>query len=53
MRAVAANDYRAAMRTRSPRWDTVHLPTATFRGLVRPFQAFANPERVAGACDRR
>lgn len=40
MRAVAVTDYRAAMRTRSPRWDTVHLPTVAFREVVRPFSHF-------------
>jgi hypothetical protein len=43
MRAVAATDYRAAMRTRSPRWNTVHLPTAAFRELVKPFSYFLAP----------
>ncbi|MER3417468.1 MAG: hypothetical protein C4297_14870 [Gemmataceae bacterium] len=28
--------YRAAMRVRSPRWDTVSVPTAMFRRLARP-----------------
>src|SRR5581483_6048926 len=40
MRAVAADDYRAAMRPRSRRWGTVHLPTAAYRRLVRPFSEF-------------
>ena len=31
VRGVEVADYRAAMRTRSPRWSTVHLPTAAFR----------------------
>lgn len=47
LRAVAAADYRASMRTRSPRWDTVHLPTATFRGLVRPFRLYTHPALAA------
>ena len=42
MRGVLVNDYRAAMRTRSPRWGTVHLPTAAFRQLVKPFSHFLN-----------
>jgi hypothetical protein len=37
LRAVDVTDYREFMQTRSPRWDTVHLPTDTFRRLVRPF----------------
>src|SRR5262245_50062458 len=49
LRAVVASDYRAAMRTRSPRWDTVHLPTDTFRRLVRPFRSFSHPEPVLPA----
>ena len=49
MRAVAATDYRAAMRTRSPRWNTVHLPTAAFREVVKPFSHFlAGIESEAG-----
>lgn len=40
MRGVSVVDYRAAMRTRSPRWGTVHLPTTAFRRLVRPFSRF-------------
>jgi hypothetical protein len=40
MRAVAAADYRRAMRPRSRRWGTVHLPADTFRRLVRPFSDF-------------
>ncbi|MCZ2343013.1 MAG: HYExAFE family protein [Bacteroidales bacterium] len=39
-RAVDVRDYRQHMRTRSPRWGTVHLATADFRKLVRPFSAF-------------
>jgi hypothetical protein len=40
MRGVAVADYRAAMRTRSPRWGTVHLSAAAFRGVVKPFSQF-------------
>ena len=40
MRGILVNDYRAAMRTRSPRWGTVHLPTAAFRQVVKPFSWF-------------
>jgi len=40
MRGVLVDDYRSAMRTRSPRWGTVHLPTAAFRELVKPFSWF-------------
>lgn len=37
LRAVAADDYRAHMRVRSPKWGTVALPNAVFRELARPF----------------
>lgn len=40
LRGVDVADYREFMQTRSPRWGTVHLPTETFRRLVRPFSAF-------------
>jgi hypothetical protein len=40
MRAVDAADYRTVMRPRSRRWGTVHLATADFRRLVRPFSWF-------------
>src|SRR5437762_3483496 len=33
MRAVEVADYRRQMRGRSPRWGTVHLPTAAFRRI--------------------
>jgi hypothetical protein len=46
MRGILVNDYRAAMRTRSPRWGTVHLPTAAFRELVKPFSHFLAPVGV-------
>ncbi|HSQ54521.1 MAG TPA: HYExAFE family protein [Gemmata sp.] len=46
MRAVLVSDYRSAMRTRSPRWGTVHLPTAAFRQVVKPFSHFLSPARV-------
>jgi hypothetical protein len=39
-RAVDVDDYRQHMRTRSPRWDTVTLPRAIFRRLVRPLRDF-------------
>ena len=49
MRAVGADEYRAAMRPRSRRWGTVHLPTADFRRLVRPFSFFLQEERTTEA----
>jgi hypothetical protein len=40
VRGVDVGEYRASMRTRSPRWATVHLPTAAFRDMVKPFSYF-------------
>lgn len=40
VRGVAVEVYRASMRQRSPRWGTVHLPTADFRAAVKPFSHF-------------
>jgi hypothetical protein len=37
IRAVALDDYARAMRPRSRRWRTVHLPTAAFERLSQPF----------------
>ena len=41
-RAVPVEDYRRHMRVRSPRWETVHLPTGVFRELVRPLHHFTH-----------
>lgn len=41
LRAVAVEEYRRHLRVRSPRWDTVALPNAVFRRIVRPFYHFA------------
>jgi hypothetical protein len=51
MRAVDVADYREFMQTRSPRWGTVHLPTDTFRRLVRPFSAFLQRINHGGTDD--
>ena len=40
LRAVPSADYRKFMRVRSPKWDTVTLPHAVFRELVRPLHHF-------------
>ena len=40
MRAVDVATYQLHMKPRSPRWGTVHLPTADFRRVVRPFSDF-------------
>lgn len=44
MRAVRLNDYLQAMRTRSPRWRTVHVKPATFERISQPFA----PAALAG-----
>ena len=45
LRAIPSVDYRAAMRVRSRKWDTVTLPHDVFRSLVRPLCDFTG--RVA------
>jgi hypothetical protein len=40
MRAIEVSQYREHMRQRSPRWQTVHLPAAIFREIVKPFSEF-------------
>ncbi len=41
LRGVCVDDYQEWMRPRSPRWDTVMLPGAAYRRLVKPFHTFA------------
>ena len=43
LRGVYAADYRSHMRTRSPRWGTVHVLTDDFRELVKPISHFLAP----------
>ncbi|MFM8273013.1 MAG: HYExAFE family protein [Gemmata sp.] len=43
MRGVNARAYTARMRTRSPRWGTVHLAAADFRLVVKPITDFLAP----------
>jgi len=43
LRGVGVDDYRRHMRTRSPRWGTVHLATDDFRRLVKPMSHFLTP----------
>jgi len=50
MRAVAVSDYKRAMRVRSPKWKTVHLPRRAFGELVRPFREFSHPETETAMC---
>lgn len=42
LRAVRADEYCRHQRLRSPKWDTVDLPGACFRQLVRPFHQFTH-----------
>lgn len=35
---VSASDYAVHARTRSPKWDTVNVPTRLFRSLIRPIE---------------
>jgi hypothetical protein len=44
LRAVPVEEYRQHLRVRSPRWGTVDLPGAVFRGLARPFLEFLQPQ---------
>jgi hypothetical protein len=45
-RGVLVSDYRAHMRTRSPRWGTVYLLSDDFRELVKPISHFLTPAGV-------
>jgi hypothetical protein len=40
LRGVLVSDYRRHMRTRSPRWRTVHLLSDDFRDIIKPFSHF-------------
>src|SRR5262245_21323409 len=42
-RAIGIEEYRDHMRGRSASWDTVSLPKAAYRTLVRPFRDFVRP----------
>ncbi|HKB02422.1 MAG TPA: HYExAFE family protein [Gemmataceae bacterium] len=46
IRAIPVADYRRFMRVRSPKWGTVHLPTAAFREIVRPLREFTHPHEL-------
>lgn len=39
LRSVLVGEYARAMRTRSEKWRTVHVPTGTFEQISRPFAA--------------
>ena len=38
--AISVVDYRGSMKNRSEKWGTVHLPTAEFRRLAKPFEGW-------------
>jgi len=46
MRAVRVADYQRHMRVRSPKWQTVYLPMATYREVVRPLREFTHPHEL-------
>jgi hypothetical protein len=49
LKAVPGDEYREAMRPRSPRWGTVYLATDAFRRLARPLpELVAAPARAGG-----
>jgi hypothetical protein len=49
LRGIEVADYAAHMKTRSPRWGTVHLPTEAFERLSSPLVLLdAGTECVAG-----
>lgn len=43
VRAVPVERYAAAMKTRSPRWRTVHVPPAVFERISQPLLAGGGP----------
>lgn len=47
LRAVSLSNYMAQMRTRSVRWNTVHIPSAVFERISQPFSD-AIPASQAG-----
>ena len=48
-RGIDVAEYRVRMKRRSPRWNTVHLPAADFREIVRPFSLFFTRFTAEGA----
>jgi hypothetical protein len=49
LRAVEVSQYKQHMRVRSPKWDTVTLPHAAFRELVRPLHHFTQVSAIVPA----
>ena len=52
LRAVPVREYREAMRERSKKWGTVHMPGPLFRSKVRPFRSFTHPDLSSPASPR-
>lgn len=56
IRACRLRDYTAAMKVRSPKWRTLHVPTAVFERISHPFappRANESPEDAAARARRR
>ena len=49
LRAITLDDYASAMKVRSLRWRTVHVPTTAFDRLSRPFAPAAGASLGASA----
>jgi hypothetical protein len=48
LRAIAVEEYRRCMRSRSPKWGTMTLTRSDYLRLVRPFPAFLDPAAWSG-----
>ncbi len=53
LRAITLADYVTAMKVRSLRWRTVHMPTAAFNRLSHSFSAPLARPRTAGSAQER
>src|SRR4051812_27360499 len=42
LRGVTLDDYVTHMKTRSPKWGTVNLPSTIYRTIARPFRYFTH-----------
>lgn len=47
LRGVELDRYRRCMKTRSAKWKTVHVPTASFAEISEPFSFHRGPEPAA------
>lgn len=45
LREVTLDDYRQAMKLRSSKWETVHVPADRFERISRPFSARYDPTK--------